>query len=50
MGFSVDELSQITIGQALDYMAEYVKNKSDKKSENTTTITRQASQADFNSF
>ena len=46
MGFSIDELQYMSIGQALDYMAEYVDNKSDKKE----TKSRKATQADFDAF
>lgn len=47
MGFSVDELYYLTIGQALDFMAEYVANKSENNKESKS---RRATQADFDSF
>lgn len=46
MGFSISELYKITIGQALDYMVEYV----DNKSEDSSKPSRKATQADFDAF
>ncbi len=42
----------MSIGQALDYMAEYVANKTKEQGEKTsdTSVNRQATQADFNAF
>lgn len=48
MGLSVDEMSQITIGQALDFMAEYVDNHTTNGNEESTI--RKASQSDFDTF
>lgn len=47
MGLSIDEMNALTIGQALDFMAEFVEaNKPSKKKK----YVRQATQADFDSF
>lgn len=42
----------MSIGQALDYMAEYVANKTKEQGDQTsdTNVSRQATQADFNAF
>lgn len=49
MGFSIDELWYVTIGQVLDYMVEYVESKS-KEGKQKKTKTRKATQADFDAF
>jgi hypothetical protein len=50
MGLSVDEMSQISIGQALDFMAEYVEASSPKDRKEKRGKVRMASQADFDAF
>lgn len=46
LGFSIDELNQLSIGEVLDQVAEYVNMHSDKKE----TEQRKATQADFDNF
>lgn len=53
MGFTTAELSDIDVGQALDYMAVYVENERKKYEdtpEETKTVSRKATQADFDMF
>ncbi|MEJ6349014.1 hypothetical protein R4Y45_07245 [Holzapfeliella sp. He02] len=45
MGFSLSEISEMQIGQVLDYMAEYVKQKDD-----SGKTKRKATQADIDAF